>query len=269
MSPDGRILASGSDDNAIKLWDVATGRELRTFKQTTSVKSVAFSLDGRILASGGFTRIKLWDVASGKELKTLKGYKPISSIVFSPDGKLLALGGGGETKLWDMVMGRELKTLKGQKYFPIGEVAFSPSGKILASAEDYLHNTIKLWDVASGREPYSQRTDLFYNSVAFSPDSKTLATGSGNSLFSDSDNLIKLWDVASGQELKIFKGHTASVTSVSISPDGKLLASGSEVEPVKLWTWLPVRNFILFAGMAPIMLIRFSFAGREDGRLRR
>jgi WD40 repeat protein len=104
FSPDGKTLASGSDDNTIKLWDVATGKEQATLKGHTAwVASVAFSPDGKTLASGGDTTVRLWDM-EGKELATLKGHtKGVNSVAFSPDGKTLASGSQDKTiKLWDV-----------------------------------------------------------------------------------------------------------------------------------------------------------------------
>ena len=152
FSPDGKRLASGSRDNTIRLWDVASGRSLLELKgHSDFVNSVAFSPDSKRLASGsGDQTIRLWDVASGRSLLELIGHSAsVNSVAFSPDGKRLASGSRDQTiRLWDVASGRSLRELKGHSD-SVYSVAFSPDGKRLASGSR--DNTIRLWDVASGR----------------------------------------------------------------------------------------------------------------------
>ncbi len=230
FSLDGKLLASGSLDNTIKLWDIASGVCLKTLEgHTGDVTSVSFSPDGKLLASGSLDNtIKLWNAASGVCLRTFAEHMAtVTSVSFSPDGKLLASGSLDKTiKLWDAVSGVCLKTLEGHKSI-VDLVSFSPDGKLLASGGR--DKTIKLWDAVSGaclKTLEGHTANIF--AVSFSPDGKLLASGS-------LDNTIKLWDIASGVCLKTLEGHTGDVTSVSFSSDGKLLASGSWDDTIKLW----------------------------------
>jgi len=229
FSPDGKVLASGSYDKTIELWEVATGRKITSLTgHSNYVLSVAFSPDGKVLASGSSDKtIKLWEVATGREINTLSGHSnTVSSVAFSPDGQVLASGSYDKTiKLWEVATGMQINTLSDHSD-GVTSVAFSPDGKVLASGND---KTIKLWDVATGRviNTLSGHSSSVY-SVAFSPDGKVLASGSA-------DNTIKLWEVATGREINSLTGHSDSVRSVAFSPDGKVLASGSLDKTIKLW----------------------------------
>lgn len=261
LSPDGRILATAGLGSAIKLWDTAKGRELRTLVADNEfVNSVAFSPDGRVLASGdagpGVSNkaIELWDVMTGKRLRKLTGHlDKVISIAFSPDGRMLASGSWDKTiKLWEVGTGKELRTLRDKPGFwskalrvavsaatgrvvtlpkdqssPAWSVAFSPDGRILASGSD--DNTIKLWDPKNGKKLRTlEGHSGFVGSIAFSPDGRMLASGSV-------DNTIKLWDPAKGSNLRTLRGHTKSVNEVVFNPDGRMLASGSFDTTIKYW----------------------------------
>jgi hypothetical protein len=163
-------------------------KELRTMKgHTDRVWSIAFSPDGRTMASGSLdATIKIWDVRSGRELGTFRGHTDaVVSVAFSPSGGTIASGSRDKTiKFWNVPSGRELRTL----HTPVvASVAFSPDGREIVAG--LLDTTIKLWDAASGRELQTLRGHTGQvNSVAFSPDGRTIASGSA-------DKTIKLWSV--------------------------------------------------------------------------
>jgi WD40 repeat protein/uncharacterized caspase-like protein len=272
FTSDSKILASGSVDNTIKLWDPATGNQLRALKgHDMTVTALEFSPDDMILASGSSDKtIKLWDFSNGRVKQTFAGHTlHVSSIAFSPDGKILASGGADQNvKFWDVASGRELRSLVAGPNSRQGmgtDVAFSRDGKTLASAGE----VVKFWDVSSGRELRTIIVNPASSSpsetvIAFNYDGTMLATGgktiklwdvaTGNTLralpgeanaldFSPDRNIlavcnlteIKLWDTRSGQELRTWEGARQGVDALAFSNDGKLLASGNSDHTVTLW----------------------------------
>jgi len=241
FSPDGTKLATGTSDSTVKIWNVATGRELMTLRgQDGAISAIEFSPDGSRLATASHdASVKLWEVATGQEIITFRGHSQrVSSVAFRPDGKTLATASwDGLVKLWDAVTGKELKTLKGNQSW-VWLVAFSPDGSRLASAgEDH---TVRIWTVARGEEVATLKghgSSVY--TVAFSPDGSLLASG-GN------DHSAKIWDVKSGGELATIHGHQLDVNDVKFSRDGRWLVTASDDHVAKLWeirTWRELATF--------------------------
>jgi WD40 repeat protein len=221
ISNDGTLIASGSRDNTVKIWDVTTGKEERTLKgHTNSVSSVAFSNDGTLIASGSSDKaVKIWNVATGKEERTLKGHtKSVSSVVFSNDGTLIASGSSDKTvKIWDVTTGEVERTLEGHTN-SVSSVVFSNDGILIASGSS--DKTIKIWNIATGEEERTLKghTDSV-RSMVFSNDGTLIASGSR-------DKTIKIWNVAMGINVTSFD--TSQSTNIFFfTDDGSVLVTSA------------------------------------------
>ncbi len=237
FSPDGGRLVSTSGDSTATVLDAITGQEVLALRgHTHTTQSAAYSPDGLHIATASDDQtVKVWDATTGEEIRTLRGHKEgVKSVAFSPDGRRLASGSKDQTvKIWDAATGQDILTLRGHKASVL-DVAFSPDGRRLASTS--ADGTVKVWNVAAGLQTLTLQVNNGLSlavidtiekwGVAFSPDSLGLAAGCG-------DRAVRLWDAATGQEIAAFVGHTATITGVAFSPDGRRLASASD--QVKIW----------------------------------
>jgi WD40 repeat protein len=283
MTPDGQLIASGSEDKTIKVWNLRTGQLLRTLTgHSEGIRSVAISPDGKLLASGGDDKtIKLWNLDTGKLLHTLTGHSDIvQSVTISPDGNLIASGSNDKTvKLWNLHTRQEIRTLTGFSYFvvsvaisrdgqtlvsgaeklylwhlptgnlistisdPSGNVipslAMTPDGETLVSGSNWgkfsLWNLRNLVNGCKGVQPcrptqiVSGSNGGWVQSLAISPDGKTLATGS------DRENTLKLWNASTGKPRITISNRSTSVESLAFTPDGKSLVTNGEDGKIEIW----------------------------------
>jgi len=241
LSPDGKIVAAGFQDNSIKLWELATGRELRTlYGHLDFIQAIAFSPDGSVVASGGSFQdktIRLWDVATGQPLRVLTGATiAVTTLAFSPDGKTLASSGdiNNGVNWWDVNTGRELKTLYGHDDF-ITSLRFSHDGKLLLSSGGGEKGTVKIWDAATGNVLKSFADSS--NCAVFSTDGRAIASAGGKFKLTEMLDVqfkLTVWDVATGREMKAVSGQSLSPFRLVSSPNGKIIAASGNKE-IKLW----------------------------------
>lgn len=237
FSPNGLYVLSGSEDSTLKLWDVASGENVRSLTgQSNVILSVAFSPDGIHTLSGSDDHtLMLWDLSNGRMMRTLRGHTYyVKTVAFSPNGKFALSGSDDSTlKLWDISTGREIRSFTGHTSW-INSVTFSPDGKNALSGS--WDKTMKLWDIATGREirTFEGHTD-HVESAVFSPDGHHVLSGSR-------DRSVRLWNTSTGKVIRTVGSHSVPagrstnwVHSVAFSPDNKFALSGSFHGSLKKW----------------------------------
>jgi WD40 repeat protein len=234
FSTDGKRMIA-ADEKTTRVWDAATGAEVRTVQDTFGKRAV--SADGRRMAEAAYSSITLRDLDAEREPAKLKGHtREISCLALGADGKLLASATGGDTskpgelKVWDVAAGKPLfgREVRGER---ATAVALDPAGRHVACAWVGAAGTrVGLYDARTGAEIRSLRGHTAPVSwLAFSSNGSLLATAS-------LDRSVKVWDARSGRERSSLKGHAAAVLAVAFGPDGDRLVTGSADKTVKLWS---------------------------------
>ncbi len=266
-SPDGKILAIGDDEGKVVLRDTATRTQLGQLGKNMNLVGVAFSPDGKTLATVEtaewglvYGKVVLWDTATRTQLGQLGSGDQVCSVAFSPDGKTLATADfDGKVVLWDAATHTKLGELSGG--LRLDSVAFSPDGTTLAAGND--EDDVVLWDTAkraklgelSGGNPNEQETFTPQGTIAFSPDGKTLGAvdASGN---------VVLWDTATRTQLGQLSDGSPT-ESVAFSPDGKTLATGDDAGNVVLWDTATRTQLGQLSGDVQIDSVAFSPDGKD------
>ena len=230
FSPDDKYIASGSEDKTIKLWDVATGKELKTFVNPFPVRAIKFSNDGKSIFSGSENGLDMWNIESEAVVNLTKECLP-HFIDVSNDGRYIAYDNiykENTLDIFDFQARKKVMSFVGHKSY-IQSGCFSPDGRYIVSAGD--DKIIRLWDIKTRMlvKTFSGHIGAV-NSVKFSPDGNFIASAGGGD-----DYMIKIWNVLSGKLVRTITGHTISIESICFSDDGKYLASGGVDGNTYIW----------------------------------
>jgi WD40 repeat protein/transcriptional regulator with XRE-family HTH domain len=260
FSPDGKLLATGSSDKTIRLWELASGETIRIFSSDTSgLEEIAFSPDGKTIVAAGWegtadNDVSLFSVASGQVVRVFSGHSAaVYDVTFFPDGKSIVSGGEDfNSRIWDVATGQTVHVLTGHRD-SMTRLAVSPDGKYVVTGS--VDQTARLWEVATGKQVRIFDHPGGIGAVAYSPDGKYLVTGG-------EVYVARVWEASTGQMVREFLG--ADALGIDFSPDGRFLLTGGGDRTAVLWDLTTGKMIRSFTGHgAAVQTVLFSPDGNQ------
>ena len=228
VTPDGRHIVTGSDDQMVRMYDAGSGAEIRQFKgHAGGVLALAVTSDGRHIVTGSDDNTaRVWDASNGVELLQLKVPGAVRGVAVTPDGtRIITASDDNIARVWDAGNGTELRQFRGHTESLLAVAAMPDGRRIVTGSDD---KTARVWDVSTGAQLLQIDGIRGFRSVAVTPDGSRIITGS-------EDNTARLWDASSGAELRQFTGHKSTVTAVTAMLGGDLIVTGSEDSTSRIW----------------------------------
>jgi len=264
FSPTAPVLASGSENGILKIWNAESGTEMRSVAMA-AVYALAYSPDGSMLAVADGAYINLFNTTTWERTGRVAVYleqTPVEAIAFSPDGHVLAVGGWSKkVSLWDVAK-RKLIQVLGEHADGVFSVAWSAQSNLLATGGR--DGVVILWDMNKKKALTYLRPSDDADSLAFTRDGKLLAVGTGDRLEPDSGKTVELWDVATASRRGLLKGHPRRIDSLEFTPSGDSLISVGEEETIRVWDVQTSSFMTYFRGHSlPVWALDYS----PDGKL--
>ena len=230
-SPDNRLLVTGSAKGAVRVWDLATQKLLRTLpRRSQAIRSISFTRDGKRLLVSAYDGVpQLWNTATWRQGLRLAGTEEGGEAAISADGSrvvgVVGVSDRYDFRIWDAQSGEALRTIEGGK-LPVHQVVFSHDGGRFAAVSN--EKVVRVWDVATGEEVWSTETEPTMYAVAFSPDGKSLAAGDGS-------GALHIWALE-GEEPEVqLEGNAGTIDMIAFDADGKTLLAVSSGGAIRTW----------------------------------